>query len=109
MKSIEQKVMKKVRRVYYLRKATSITALRLYGTIALTALFGSLVSIQSVWANMPPLMSPVNVLDFLYRAVVNTDLAVQGIGIGLALLTVLLVRDIVRGVRSEAHPLLVRA
>lgn len=106
MSVIEQQVMRQVRRIHRVRKFTSATAYALYGSCVLLYVLLSMVSVGSVFANMPSLNSPISVADFMVRATLNTEAVVQVTILGLvALLVTALVRSIVRNARSGANVL----
>ncbi len=103
MSTIEQQVMRQVRRIHRLRQFTSTTAYALYGACILLYVLLSLVSVRSVVANMPTIGSPMSVVDFMVRATLNTETAVQVTILGLgALLITALVRSILHNMRASA-------
>lgn len=101
MKTLEQKIMTRVRRIYYLRKATSPTALKLYGLCGIMMGLLSAVSVANVYANMPSPLAPIHFLSFLSAAIRNTELMVQFLLAGLCAFSALLVYDIVRTARMH--------
>ena len=108
MKTLEQKVMAHVRRIYYLRKLTGPTALKAYALSALVVWLTSLVSLVNVFTNMPSLTTPVSLVRFFTSAVLQTETAVQALLVGAVLLAILMARDIVRGAKEE-HALFAHA
>lgn len=108
MKTLEQNVMARVRRIYYLRKLTGPTALKAYALGALVVWLASLVSLVNVFANMPSLATPLSLVRFFASAVLQTEVAVQAVLVGAVVLAGLMVRDIVRGTNEE-HALFAHA
>jgi len=96
MKTLEQQVMSRVRRIYYLRKLTGPTALKAYALLTLTVWLASLVSVVNVLSNMPSVTAPLSLMHFLASAVLQTEVVVQALLVGGCVLVVLVVRDIVR-------------
>lgn len=95
MSTIEHIVMARVRRVHRMRQLTHPTLMKIYSSVLLFGALGSMVSIVSVFANMPSLTSPVQVATFTLNAIMHTDMFVQLVVIGIALVLALLVRDMV--------------
>lgn len=100
MKTLEQKIMSRVRRIYYLRKLMGPTAIKAYALVALTLALVSLVSVVNVVTNMPSVTAPLSMVRFFTSAVLKTEAAVQVLLVGLCLLAVLMARDIVRTTKS---------
>jgi len=90
-------VMKRVLRMYRLRRLLHPAYLKLYALSALALLSTGLVSWSNIFANMP---SPVEVATFyvfISNAILNTEAIVQ-VTVAVALLLALfLVRDALRG------------
>ena len=101
MEMLEEKVMRRVRRIHVLRRVFSATACKVYGLMLFTVGLFSTVSIAHVYANMPSIMTPTACCKFLLGAVTNTDLAVQCILAGLVVSVVMLLRDGVRGIGAR--------
>jgi hypothetical protein len=92
----EDIIMKRVRRIYILRQYVNRTTLKLYaGGILMGALMG-MVSVSNILANMPSLMAPGRFIDFVVRAVVDTEFAVQILFVGFLTATVLTLYDIAK-------------
>lgn len=98
MKTLEQTVMARVRRAYYMRKLVGPTALKAYGLVVCAFGLFSAVSIVNIVANMPSVTTPAAFGSFLLKAVTNTEVVVQLLLVGAVVAAVMLVRDIVRGV-----------
>lgn len=84
-------------RIYYLRKFTHPTMLKLYGAGVVSVALVSLVSIPNVVAN-----TPGNVLDgalYLANALSATELAVQALCLLAAVFTGMVVKDMVSTTR----------
>jgi hypothetical protein len=101
MKTLEQKVMARVKRMYYLRMVVNPTSLKLYGLAALAGTLLSVVSVASVYANLPG--SPLAALSYIGRALIETELVVQCALSGALLLGLLLLRDVVRSMPMQIH------
>jgi hypothetical protein len=93
MKTLEQKIMSRVKRIYYLRMLTGTNAMRAYALIVLGAVLASLVSLVNVVANMPSLASPASVARFLADAALHTETAVQVVLVGFFSLVAWMARD----------------
>lgn len=99
MKTLEQRILARVRRIYYLRKLTGPTALKAYGLVVLSFTLVSLVSLVHVVSNMPSVTAPASLVRFMAAAVLHTEWSVQAILMALVALLALMVRDI----RSHMH------
>ena len=94
MTNTEYIVMKRVRRIYVLRQYINRTTLKLYaGGILMGALTG-LVSVSNILANMPSLTTPGMIIDFVVRAIVDTEFVVQILFAGFLTAIVLTLYDI---------------
>jgi len=100
MKTLEQKVMARVRRMYYIRKAVSPTALKMYTLVGTALGLVSLVSVTNVIANMPSPLSMLNFFSFFSSAFRNTEATVQVLFAGLCVFTALVLRDVFQAVRG---------
>jgi len=100
MTTLEQKVMARVRRIYYMRKLFGPTAIKLYTMSGILVGLLSLVSVANVLANMSSLKAPSDAILYLSRAALQTEPVVQLLLVGLALMLALMVRDILRTFRS---------
>ncbi len=95
-KEFEQKIMKRVMRMYYLKKVINPLMFKVYALTAATVGIFSLVSVTNVFKNMPSLLEAGNVLHFASHAITNTELSVQLV-LGIAILVgVLLIRDTIK-------------
>lgn len=103
MKTIEQNIMARVKRIYYLRKVFQPTLLKVYGFGVLATVLTSVVSLTNVYANMPPLTAPTAFANFFFGALAHTELFVQVLLIGLVVTICMLGRDFVYGV-GNTHP-----
>lgn len=88
--------MKRVHRMYYLKKALSPLALKLYGAALIVAALVSLVSVRDIIANMPSLASISDMYLFLSVAIMHTETTVQLALAVFILLAALSVRDAIR-------------
>ena len=104
MKTLEQRVMTRVRRIYVMRKLFGPTAVKLYTMFGITAGLFSLVSVANVIANMPPLTAPTQSMTYLVRAALHTEPSVQLLIMAFILMMVLMMRDIMRSTREAVTP-----
>ena len=86
--------MGRVHRIHVLRQYVNRTTLKMYGAGVIFGVLMGTVSLTNIYANMPSLATPANFIDFILRAVVNTDALVQVLVVGLMLVSVLALRDI---------------
>ena len=105
MKTLEQKIMARVRRIYYLRKLFGPTAVKLYTMFGIVAGLFSLVSVANVVANMPGLDAPSEAAAYLTQAALHTEGTVQLLLAGFVVVAGLMIRDIVHGARHLEHTL----
>ena len=94
MSNTEDIVMKRVRRVHFLRQYINRTTLKLYGAGILAGTLAGVVSISNVFANMPSLTTPGHIAQFFMNAVMHTELMVQALVVGLVIVTALTIYDI---------------
>lgn len=105
---MEQKIMNRVKRIYYLRKVINPVALKVYGLAACTATLFSVVSIMNIYANMPSPLAPGAFMSFVMNALSHTEGLVQVLIVGIVATALMLGRDLMRGnvgrgVKSFAH------
>jgi len=99
MKTIEQQIMSRVRRIYYMRTFLSPLALKLYASGVVVVLLMSLVSVPSVLANTP---SDVwSGMQYLAHALLNTEFIVQALCLSVLVFAGMVVRDALRFVRTQ--------
>jgi hypothetical protein len=96
LNTTEHIVMARVHRIHALRMLVNPTMLKAYGAVVLGVVLASLVSFANVYANMPSLQAPGQVVEFLVNAVIHTELMVKMILSVLAVVMLLVARDIVR-------------
>ena len=98
---IERQVMASVGTIYAARALVSATALKLYVcALALFAL-GRLVWVERVFSNFSQ-VGLSHAAEFIYAAILNTDLMVQLILLALVVVGVSLVRDLMHLVQPRA-------
>jgi sterol desaturase/sphingolipid hydroxylase (fatty acid hydroxylase superfamily) len=93
METQQHHIMRRVRRVYYMKKLIHPTVMKLYGVGAVLGGLLSLVSVPSVLAN-----TPGNVwsgMQYLASALWGTDLVVQVLLLLIILFTGMVMRDLV--------------
>ncbi len=104
MKTLEHTVMARVQRIYYMRKLIGPTAMKAYSLVVLSLALLSVVSVANIYANMPSIMSPAALFQFMTSALVQTELLVKMLLLGLAVVVVLFVRDFLRTMRpADSH------
>ena len=101
MKTLEDKILTRVRRIYFLHRVFAPTALKAYGLAMCALMLLSIVSVVSVIDNMPAITAPGALGAFLMRALLHTELVVQILLVGFIFAVVMLVRDLVRGVGKQ--------
>jgi hypothetical protein len=92
METQQHNIMRRVRRVYYMKKLMHPTVLKLYGVAAVFVSLVSLVSVPNVIAN-----TPANVwsgMQYLASALWGTELLVQALLLLIVLFAGMVVRDI---------------
>ena len=93
---LEQKIMKRVMRMYYLKKVFNPLMFKVYAlTIAFIGM-SSLISVTNVFKNMPSLFEVGNLLRFTSNAITNTELSVQLVLGVVVVVGVLLTRDTIK-------------
>ncbi|MCW9054859.1 MAG: hypothetical protein OQJ98_02675 [Candidatus Pacebacteria bacterium] len=107
MKTFEQKIMARVRRIYYLKKVVNPLMLKLYGVGVLSIGVVSLVSVRNVFMNMPALTDVGSMYNFTTTALMHTEVTVQFVFGTLIVLAVLIVRDAARNFSHGARHLAV--
>jgi len=100
MSNVEHIVMARVRRIHFLRQFVNPTLLKVYGAAILFGALASFVSITNVYENMPSLLAPMQFVNFMVNAVLNTELVVQVLLAGFAAVLGLMVADMVRTARE---------
>jgi hypothetical protein len=101
--------MKQVRRIHRVRRLTSKTALMRYATVGLCVALLSMVSLTNVYANMPSILTPTKLFDFIVRALLDTELLVQTTLLLLGIVGTLSVRDMFVQLRKGSKPLFVQS
>ncbi|MAF59585.1 MAG: hypothetical protein QF858_00820 [Candidatus Pacebacteria bacterium] len=92
-KELQNRIMRRVVSMYYLKKVINPVMLKLYALAAVAAFMTSIVSVKSVIANMPGLFEVNSLVYFSKYALTHTELSVQ-LSIALAgVVAVLLVKD----------------
>ena len=88
------RIMRRVYVIYYVRRALSPRALKIYAFIAACLGTASVVSVSNVLANMPTDFGGIGA--FLISAFANTKFIVQALSVGATVTLLALVTDIVR-------------
>ena len=101
MSNIEDIVMNRVQRIYILRQYINRTTLKLYiGGVFMGALMG-MVSVSNIFANMPSLLAPGKMIDFIIRATLDTELAIQILFVAFVVAIVLVMQDIAKNMMQN--------
>jgi hypothetical protein len=94
--SIKKRTMRRVVAVFYLRKVLNRFVLKV-GILTLGALsFGSLVHVAAVFENMPSISNIGSFSLFSYYAFMNTDIFVQSVIVMAGLVTLWIMRDVLK-------------
>lgn len=106
---MERRVMRRVRRIYYLKRMLHPTLCKAYAGLFLTGLGALMVSVGDIARNLWALSEPQRVPEYLAKALIATEPAVQLTAIGFIALVAWLCYDLVRllgevGERTAAHP-----
>ena len=100
--TLEQKIMKRVVRTYYLKKAFNPLMFKVYALGVAFVGISSLVSVSNVFKNMPSLLEVGSVYTFIHSAITNTELSVQLV-LGVAVIvSALLIRDTIKNFSYSA-------
>lgn len=99
IQSVRREVMRRVYIVFFLRTTAVPLALKTASALALAVAGAALISVRSVWFNMPSFAEAASVGKFLLSAFLNTELAVQALALGLVVLAALAFRDLLRAAR----------
>ncbi|MBL7045768.1 MAG: hypothetical protein ISR99_01940 [Parcubacteria group bacterium] len=92
-KELENKIMRRVTRMYYLKKVINPVMLKLYALAVVAGITTTLVSVKSIVANMPSLFDVGNLVYFSKYALTHTELSVQ-VTVALAgVVAVLIIKD----------------
>lgn len=93
---LEQKIMKQVVRMYYLKKMFNPLMFKVYTFIVALVGISSLVSITNILTNMPSLLNVGRVYTFIGSAIENTELLVQVMLGVVVIVGVLLIKDTIK-------------
>ena len=93
---LKTSIMKRVHRIYVLRKFFNPMMYRLYLSVIFLGGVVSFVSISNVAANVPKYGSVSDIYDFIVSAFTHTELAVQILTVGASLTMVWFVIDIAK-------------
>lgn len=105
IQSVRREVMRRVYMVFFLRTVVKPFALKAASAGALAVVGAALISVRSVWFNMPSIAEAASVAKFLLSAFLNTELAVQALALGLVVLAALALRDLLRAARFLSRTL----
>ncbi len=102
---LEQKIMKQVVRMYYLKKMFNPLMFKVYTLVIALAGVTSLVSIANVFRNMPSLLNIESVYTFISSAITNTEFSVQFVLGITVVVSLMLIKDTIKNLTN--HPQLV--
>lgn len=105
MTTIKQNVMASVRLIYWGRKATSATALKVYGLVLGLVALRELTYLRQAIANLFEVSSAEGLVTFVSSALMNTELTVQAALVVTGVLAALLLRDALRRPRLRTATL----
>ena len=95
-KELEQKIMKRVMRTYYLKKVFNPLMFKVYALVVAFIGVSSLVSVTNVFKNMPSLLEVGSLYTFMSSAIANTEVSVQLVLAVAVVVGVLLIRDTIK-------------
>ena len=101
--SLNNKIMRRVRFVYWFRKATSPIAVQTYVLSFFVVQLLRFVSMPHVVANMPSVLNPAAFVEFHIASFLNTEPAVQILAVGALSLGIWLTRNLVRDVKNATR------
>lgn len=101
MTAVEHIVMSRVHRIHLLRRVFNTTAVKAYGLTLLFLGLLSTVSVSSIYANMVGLGAPSQMGQYLLGALLNTDLVVKLLVLGMLASAVMFLRDVLRSVSDR--------
>lgn len=104
MKTLEDKIMDRVYRLYILRRVFHPTLLKVYVALSCVLFVASLVSIHHVIENMPTVFAISDVFAFVRDAFINTEVSVKIFLIGVLISLALLLRDGIEFLRANMLP-----
>jgi len=93
---LEQKIMKQVMRVYYLKKVFNPLMFKVYALVIAFVGMSSLVSLTNVFKNMPSLLEVGKLYTFTSSAIANTEVSVQFVLAVVVVVGALLIRDTIK-------------
>jgi hypothetical protein len=97
-KELHARILRRIHRIYIIKNAFFSLSFRVYALIAGVGGVVSLVSIDDVIANMPTILDISSFSSFTFFALMHTEWTVQTLIVFSILLTLWLVRDLVRKV-----------
>jgi len=101
---LEQRIMKRVRYTFYLKKVFNSIMLKIYALFL--AFFGmfSLVSVSNILRNMPSLFEVGSFYRFVSGAVLNTEFTVQLVLVAALIVGVMLIKDTIKNFSYKVIP-----
>ncbi len=100
--TLEQKIMKQVVRVHYLKKVFNPLMFKAYILVAALLGMASLVSVANVFKNMPSFLEVGSLYNFTSSAIVNTELSVQLVLGAVIFIVALLIKDTIQNFSYSA-------
>ncbi len=100
MSTIEHVVMGRVHRIHAMRRYVNRTTLKMYGVIVMAVALVSTVSVTNVFQNMASL-SIFDAFGYVVNAMTTTEVFVQALLIGIAVVSVLALYDIRKNLRDH--------
>lgn len=96
VQTLTEKTMRRVKRVYLMRRALHPTLCKVYFTAALFSVTMFYVSLGSIWTNMPPLFDFAALYEFFTVAFSVTERSVQFVLLALTISAAALLTDMLR-------------
>ena len=100
---LKNRIMRRVRFIYWFRKATSPIATQTYVLSFFVVQLLRVVSMPHVVANMPSVLDPAAFVEFHAASFLNTEPAVQILAVGVLSLAIWLTRNVIRDVKNVAR------
>ncbi len=94
-------LMRRVHLVWWWRRATGPTGLKLGGLMLVLALEAALTSLPNIFINLTRIGNPINISAYLLTAFARTELVVQSVIITGFILLALITVDLINATRSR--------
>lgn len=98
--NMQTKVMRRVRWVWWWRRLTTPTALKLEGLMLALALEAMLTSLPNIFINLTRVGNPIDASQYLLTAFTHTEFVVQSVIIAGLILLALTLLDLLKTLRA---------